>query len=190
MPADVFEQYAGDYDRWFEEHPAEYRSELARVRVLFPPAAPFSLDVGAGSGRFAAPLGIELGVEPSVALCRMARRRGIEVVRAIGEAIPFRDASIPSVLMVTVICFFEDPSRVLAELRRILVPGGAVVIAFIERGGPIHQKYLYEGGKGRFLSCARFYSKEEVLVLLEIAGFRITAVDPRAGFCVIAAQKG
>lgn len=190
VPEDVFERYAEDYDLWFEEHPAEYRSELGRVRALSPPIAPFSLEVGAGSGRFAAPLGIGLGVEPSVALCRMARWRGIEVVRAIGEAIPFRDASIPSVLMVTVICFLEDPSRVLAELQRILVPGGAVVIAFIERGGPIHQKYLYEGGKGRFLSCARFYTKEEVLSLLDNNGFWVTAVDPRAGFCVIAAQKG
>jgi len=190
VPEDVFERYAEDYDRWFEEHPAEYRSELARVRALFPPAAPFSLDVGTGSGRFAAPLGIHIGIEPSSALCRMARRRGIDVVRAIGEAIPIRDASIPSVLMVTVICFLEDPSRVLAELRRILVPGGTVMLAFIERGGPIHQKYLYEGGKGRFLSCARFYTQDEVLSLLENNGFWVTAVDPRAGFCVIAAQKG
>ena len=189
MPEDVFEQYADDYDRWFEEHPAEYRAELARVRVLLPSIVPSSVEVGVGSGRFAAPLGIPLGIEPSPALCRMARQRGIEVIRAIGEAIPFRDASIPSVLMVTVICFLEDPSRVLAELRRILVPGGAVVLAFIERGGPIHKKYLHEGGKGRFLSRARFYSKEEVQALLETAGFRITAVDPRAGFCVIAAQK-
>ena len=191
VPEDVFERYAEDYDRWFEEHPAEYHSELARVRALFPQVTPpFSLDVGVGSGRFAAPLGIELGVDPSLALCRIARQRGVEVVRAAGGAIPFRDASIPLVLMVTVICFLENPSQVLAEIRRILAPGGVLVLAFIERGGPIHQKYLYEGGKGRFLSRARFYARDEVLSLLENNGFWVSAVDPRAGFCVIAAREG
>jgi SAM-dependent methyltransferase len=190
MPDDVFERFAGDYDRWFDEHHAEYQAELERIRALLPPPGPLALEVGAGSGRFAAPLGIRLGIEPSRPLCRMARTRGIEVVRAIGEAIPFRDASISSVLLVTVICFLKEPSPVLAELWRIVAPGGTAVIAFIERGGPIHQKYLHKGGKGRFLSCARFYTQEEVLAFLEIAGFWITAVDPRAGFCVIAAKKG
>lgn len=190
MPESIFEQYALDYDRWFDDHPDEYRLELARVRALFPPATPFSLDVGAGSGRFAAPLGIPLGIEPSRALCRMAQARGIAIVRAAGEAVPFRDASIPSALMVTVICFLEEPSRVLAEIHRILVPGGTLVLAFLERGGPVHRKYLHDSGKGRFLSRARFYSGEEVQVLLRNVGFSVTAMDSRAGFCVIAAQKG
>jgi len=189
MPEDIFEKFAEDYDLWFEDHSSKYQAELARVKALVREPGTFSLEVGVGSGRFAAPLGIRLGIDPSRALCRMARRRGIEVLRARGEAIPFQNGAISSVLMVTVICFLEDPSRVLGELWRILAPGGIAVVAFIERGGKIHQKYLQEEGKGRFLSRATLYTNEEVQALLETAGFQVTATDPRAGFCVIAARK-
>lgn len=189
MPEDIFEEYAEDYDRWFDEHRDEYRNELARIRKVLPPPDNRSIEVGVGSGRFAAPLGITLGIEPSRALCRMARQRGIEIIRGNAETLPIRDKSCSSVLFVTVICFLEDPFPAFRELQRILVPGGFLVVAFIERGGDIHRKYLQEGGKGRFLSRAKFYSSDEVQALLIGTGFRVREVDSRVGFCVLAAQK-
>ena len=189
MPKDMFEEYAEAYDRWFDEHRDEYRNELARIRKVLPPPDNRSIEVGVGSGRFADPLGITIGVEPSRALCRMALQRGIEVIRGRVEALPIRNGSCSSVLFVTVICFLEDPFPAFRELHRILVPGGFLVIAFIERGGNIHRNYLREGGKGRFLSRAKFYSSDEVQALLRDTGFRMEEVDSRVGFCVIAAQK-
>ena len=189
MPGDVFEQFAEDYDRWFEEHRAEYRAELERIRRLFPRPDSRTLEVGVGSGRFAAPLGIPLGLEPSRALGRMARRRGVEVIRGRAESIPLRDGPCSSVLMVTVICFLDDPVPAFEEIHRILVLGGSLVLGFIEREGEVAQKYLHETGKHRFLSRARFYSSGEVRELLGRTGFRVTEVDSRAGFCVIAARK-
>ncbi|MCK8517665.1 class I SAM-dependent methyltransferase [Methanoculleus sp. 7T] len=189
MPEDVFERFAEEYDRWFEEHRAEYHAELARVRRLFPRPDSRAVEVGVGSGRFAAPLGITLGLEPSLALARMARGRGIEVIRGRGEAIPIRDGSCSSVLMVTVICFLDDPVLVFRELHRILVPGGTLVLGFIEREGEIAPKYLHERGKLRFLSRARFYASGEVRHLLGCTGFRVATIDSRAGFSVIAARK-
>ena len=61
LPEDVFERFAEEYDRWFEEHRAEYHAELARVRRLLPCPDSRAIEVGVGSGRFAAPLGIMLG---------------------------------------------------------------------------------------------------------------------------------
>ncbi len=133
MPDDVFEDFAEEYDRWFDEHPDEYFEELARIRQVLPPPDARSIEVGVGSGRFAAPLGIPLGVEPSRTLARMARRRGIEVIRGIAEALPVRSGSCSSLLLVSVICFLADPVAALRELRRILVPGGFLTVAFIER---------------------------------------------------------
>lgn len=186
---DPFEQHAEAYDRWFDEHPAEYRAELARVRQLLPTPDSRTIEVGAGSGRFAAPLGIGIGIEPSRALGRMARRRGIDVVRGRAEVLPLASGACSCVLLVTVICFLEDPVPALRELHRVLAPGGTLVLAFIERGGPIARRYLLKGGKRRFLSHARFYLAGEVTALLEDAGFRVERVDARTGFCVIAAQK-
>ena len=190
MPGDVFEQFAEDYDRWFEEHRAEYHAELARIRRLFPRPDSRALEVGVGSGRFAAPLGVALGLEPSRALGRIARRRGIEVIRGRAESIPIRDGSCSSALMVTVICFLDDPVLAFEEIHRVLVPGGTLVLGFIERDGEVARKYLHEKGKHRFLSRARLYSSDEVRQLLGRTGFRVAEVDSRAGFLVIAARKG
>ncbi len=189
MSDDIFERYADDYDSWFDEHQEEYLAELSRIRQVLPPPDSRSIEVGVGSGRFAAPLGIRIGVEPSRALCRMADRRGIGVIRGRVEALPIRTESCSSVLFVTVICFLDDPGAAFREIHRILSQEGFLVTAFIERDGPIHRKYLLDGGKGRFLSRARFYSQEDVCAFLSETGFDVKKGDARAGFCVIAAQK-
>lgn len=189
MPEDIFEQFADEYDRWFEEHRTDYHAELARIRRLLPRPDSRAVEVGAGSGRFAVALGIPLGIEPSQTLGRMARRRGVEVVRGRAESIPFRDGACSSVLMVTVICFLDDPAPAFREIHRVLAPQGTLIIGFLEREGEVARKYLHEEGKHRFLSRARFYSSGEVQDLLGRTGFRMTGVDSQAGFCVIAAQK-
>jgi len=189
MTEDVFERYACDYDRWFEEHREEYEAELVRIRRILPVPDARAVEVGVGSGRFASPLGIRIGIEPSVTLGCMARRRGIEVIRGITESLPLREESCSSVLMVTVICFLDDPARALNEIFRILMPGGTLVIAFIERDGHIARKCLHEPGKHRFLSNARFYTDSEIMALLRNSGFLVIGIDSRAGFSVIAAKK-
>jgi SAM-dependent methyltransferase len=186
---DVFEEYADDYDRWFDEHRDEYLAELARIRQVLPAPGSRSLEVGVGSGRFAAPLGVPLGIEPSRPLGRMARRRGIEVIRGRAESIPIKDGSCSSVLMVTVICFLDDPEAAFREVHRILAWHGTLVLGFIEREGQVARKYLHEPGKHRFLSRACFYAPDDVLAMLSRTGFQATRIDCRVGFCVIAAQK-
>lgn len=189
MVLDVFEEYAEDYDRWFDEHRDEYLEEMARLREFVPSPDDRSIEVGAGSGRFAAPLGVPLGLEPARALARIARQRGLEVIRGVAEALPLKNGVCSLVLLVTVICYLVDPRPAFLEIRRALRPSGSLVVAFIERGGLIHRKYLQEKVKGRFLSRARFYSTREVETLLLETGFRIVRIDSRAGFCIICAEK-
>jgi len=189
VDGDVFERFAEDYDRWFEERPAKYHAELARIRHFLSHPDTRSIEVGVGSGRFAGPLGIALGLEPSLSLARMARERGIEVILGKGEAIPIRDGACSSVLLVTVICFLDDPVPVFLEVRRILAPRGTLVIGFLEREGEVARKYRHDERKHRFLSRARFYSSGEAQALLERAGFCVIKVESRAGFSVIAAEK-
>jgi SAM-dependent methyltransferase len=188
MTYNVFEVYAEDYDRWFDDHRDEFRAELARIREVFPQPDSRSLEVGAGSGRFAAGLGIPVGIEPSLALCRIARNRGIEVIRGVAEFLPMKSDSCSSLLLVTVICFLHNPEQAFREFHRILVPAGVLAVAFIERGGPIHEKYLLDGEKGRFLSHARFFSPGEVVETLENTGFRVVNISIRAGFGIVIAR--
>jgi SAM-dependent methyltransferase len=190
MPQDVFERYAEAYDLWYEEHQREYQAELARISSVHPALDSYAIEVGVGSGRFAAPLGIPLGLEPSRALAEMARRRGIEVIRGRAECIPLKDGSCSSVLLVTVLCYLDDPSRAFREIHRILSPEGNLIIGFIERGGEIERKYRYRKGKSRFLSHACFYPPGEVQALLTDSGFFVHEIDSKFGFCVLSAGKG
>src|SRR5690625_4128806 len=60
----AYDQRAADYDGWYDDNPALYRAELDLVGDLLEPLRPIGpgLEVGAGTGRFAAPLGIDTGL--------------------------------------------------------------------------------------------------------------------------------
>jgi diaminopimelate epimerase len=59
-----FEKYTSQYEDWFERNKFLYESELAAIREQLPERGK-GIEIGVGSGRFAAPLGIKLGIEPS-----------------------------------------------------------------------------------------------------------------------------
>lgn len=181
----VFDDHAGDYDRWFNEHGAVYDAQVRMLRDAVPRSGS-GLEVGVGSGGFAVPLGIGYGIDPSRELLKMAKSRGIEVVLGEGEHLSYRTGSIGYVLMMTVICFVDDRGALFREAGRVLVPGGILIIGFIERGGEIEKMYRNEKTKGRFLRHARFWTADEVTRLLEEAGFTGITVHQRSrGFCVM-----
>jgi ubiquinone/menaquinone biosynthesis C-methylase UbiE len=79
-------------------------------------------------------------VEPEAAMRRMAsglaRRRGIAVsiVDGTGESIPFPDNSFDSVHVGLVLCSVDDVAATLGEIRRVLAPGGRLVVLEHVRG--------------------------------------------------------
>jgi ubiquinone/menaquinone biosynthesis C-methylase UbiE len=74
----AFNQFAQEYDLWFDAHPYAYQSELEAIR-RFVPNGGTGVEVGVGTGRFSIPFGITIGVEPSESMASVARSRGIEV---------------------------------------------------------------------------------------------------------------
>jgi SAM-dependent methyltransferase len=165
-----FDEQPNDYDAWFEKHPDLYRAELEAVRG-FIPASGSGVEIGVGSGRFAAPLGIPLGVEPAPRMAELARQRGIEVLEAVAEALPFADDSFDFAVMVTVICFLEDVAQAFREVCRVLKPNGTLVIGFIDRESELGRYYSQKKEQSRFYREASFYSVSELVALLTEAGF-------------------
>ena len=78
------------------------------------------------------------GIDPGAKLLDYARdeaaRKGwqTDIREGVGEDIPFADASFDTAVCTFTLCSVADSPRVLAELRRILVPGGRLL--FLEHG--------------------------------------------------------
>jgi len=167
---EIFEKHAAEYDEWFDENEAVYKSEILALRDLIP-AVGIGLEVGVGTGRFAAPLGIGIGVEPARAMADMARKRGINVHEARAEALPFDAESFDFVLMVTTICFLENPLQALNEAKRVLKPEGLIIIGMIDRNSPLGRDYERKKTTSKFYKFANFHSADEVLSWLRSLNF-------------------
>ncbi|BCD61309.1 methyltransferase [Nitratiruptor sp. YY08-26] len=171
MPKEkLFEKNFEYYDRWFDEHDKIYQTELKAIKKILPPFKK-AIEIGVGTGRFAAPLGITLGVEPSHNMAHIAKQRGIEVIEAQAEDLPFADKSFDLVLMVTTICFVDDIDKTLQEAKRILTDDGYLLIAFVDRDSELGKMYEKNKDKSRFYKEATFFSKKEIFKLLKKHGF-------------------
>jgi SAM-dependent methyltransferase len=165
-----FEKLTDHYDHWFEEHSKVYAEELKAIRDVLPPFEN-GIEIGVGTGRFAAPLGIKTGLEPSKKMAKIARDRGIEVIEGIAEAMPLPDNSYDLALFVTTICFVDDAERALEEIYRILRPGGHIVVGFVDKNTPLGRFYQKHKEQSRFYKTAHFFSGAEVMELLKKTGF-------------------
>jgi SAM-dependent methyltransferase len=165
-----FDEQAVEYDAWFEKHRDLYLAELEAVRN-FIPASGSGIEIGVGTGRFAGPLGIPMGVEPSPRMAKLARQRGIKVLEGTAENLPVADNSFDFVVMVTVVCFLDDVTQAFLETFRILKPRGTLIIGFIDRESELGTHYSQKKGQSRFYRDATFYSVSELEALLTKAGF-------------------
>lgn len=203
----VFETAARDYDAWFEDRRPVYESETQALKTLAGPHRR-GLEIGVGAGRFAAPLGIGVGLEPAAAMAAIARQRGSRVIRGLAEALPFHSHAFDLAAMITVLCFLQDPPAALAEATR-LVPAGQLLIGMIDRDSPLGRTYEANREKSKFYRAARFLAVKTVLDWLRELGYgearlcqtifqgsgQISRPEPvqegygQGGFVVIAARK-
>jgi len=97
------------------------------------------LEIGAGTGINVEhyPPGTDVVfTEPEPHMARRLRARGVEVIGAGAEALPFPDASFDTVVSTFVLCTVPDVPATLRELRRVLAPGGQLLFIEHVRGQP------------------------------------------------------
>jgi len=90
-----------------------------------------TLDIGCGTGRNLSLVGAGtrvIGLDPAREPLLAARRRAprVPLVQGDAQALPFRDGTFDTVISGLVFCSVPDPARGLAEVRRVLRPGGAL----------------------------------------------------------------
>jgi arsenite methyltransferase len=141
------------------------------------------LELGFGGGadlRALLDAGVErvVGVDVSGDMVAAARKRyagevGLELHEASVDALPLGDGAVTRAISIHTIYFWPDAAAGARELRRVVAPGGRLVLGFQARskmeGNRIHRHgfTLYEG--------------DEVAALLRDAGFAEVGVRPAAG---------
>ena len=136
-----------DFERWRAGRIWQERQQDDRLRLIarYGGALPGRriLDLGSGMGGTSVALGLAgaapLAFEYNRAYCDIIRLRagryamGLPVVNGAGEQLPFGDASFDLVIAWDVVEHVQDPARLLAELARVLRPGGRVLLTVINR---------------------------------------------------------
>lgn len=166
-----FESFPDRYEAWFEKYRYIYLSELEAVKFFIPKNGK-GIEIGVGSGRFAAPLKIPVGIEPSSKMRSLARIKGIDAIAGIAEALPLRGSHFDYALMVTTICFLDKIDTALNEAYRVLKQHGSLIIGFIDKNSKIGQSYQQKKKESVFYQNASFYSTDEIISYLTETGFK------------------
>lgn len=149
---------------WYRERRHLLRQ---RVRDLAPGQA---LDIGAAGGgntRVLESLGWEvLALEFSAEGAQVARERGLQVIRADAQQLPIADQSLDLVTALDVLEHLPDHERAVAEIHRVLRPGGQLVAAV-----PVDQRLWSEHDVA--VGHQRRYEPAEFLSLLRGSGLEI-----------------
>lgn len=171
------EEVAARYDRWFETPVGALADRYERTlihRLARPRAGERALDVGTGTGHFALDLAARglavTGCDGSETMLQVARAEdaSLDWRYCEAESLPFADEIFDLVLSVTVLEFVRDPARAVAEMYRVAVPGGRVVVGVLNAQSPWAAMYR-ERQEGPF-RCARFYTADEFVNLLGAYG--------------------
>lgn len=165
-----FDSNAADYDNWFDNHPALFQNEQEALSLALPGEGT-GIEIGVGTGRFAKALKIPLGVEPSPAMAQMAIARGITVIKAKGEELPFHSRSFDYAVMITTVCFLYDIPRAFGEAHRIIKKNGFFIIAMIDKDSEIGKQYQAKKATSPWYKDAHFHSVTEITGLMQQAGF-------------------
>ena len=169
----VFDEHVAEYDEWYEKYPEVFKSEVEALRDMLPEGEALSgIEVGLGTGQFAKALGIKEGIEPSPNMRAVAISRGIEVMDAVAESLPYKDLKFDFVLMSFCISYFKELHSPFKEAHRVLKNNGALVIGFLDKNSVIGRAYAEHQADSIFYKHAKFYSVNKVVSELTQAGFR------------------
>jgi ubiquinone/menaquinone biosynthesis C-methylase UbiE len=117
--------------------------------------------------------GFVYGIDQSPIMLEQAQSRNQQAIdagrvylyEATFERLPFEDASVDKILAVNVIYFWQDAASVLAEIQRVLRPGGRIVI-YATEASSMH-RWKFAGP-----DTHRLFTASELSAILERGGFR------------------
>jgi len=173
----VFDVFAERYDAWYDKPfgKSAFNLEKACIELLCNNLRLPFLEIGVGTGRFAEALRIEYGIDRSIGVLRLAKKRGIPVIRGKGEKLPFPNKTFGAVFILVTLCFVDEPVKVLKEASRVLRDDGFLILGLILRESAWAGFYMKKGFAGNiFYKVAKFYSLNELKTILKKSNLKIT----------------
>ncbi len=169
-----FAKVAVDWDRIRAMHVSDRGVEKAMADIIGKNRINAMLDVGTGTGRmlelFAGLAGRAIGVDQSAAMLSIARSnldkhvvRNAQLKQGDIYALPVERDAFDLVLVHQVLHFLDDPARAIREMKRVLAPGGRILIVDF---APHEQEFLRAEHAHRRLG----FGKDEIAHLLGDAG--------------------
>ena len=168
-----FNEHVAEYEEWYRKYPFVFQSEVEAIRELLPAGNNlYGIEVALGTGRFAKELGIKEGIEPSPNMRALALKKGIDVLSAEAEHLPYKDMRFDFVLMAFCISYFDDLPAAFKEARRVLKNGGSLIVGFIDKDSIIGKFYEQRKPDSVFYKQANFYSTKRIIAELKKLGFK------------------
>ena len=140
------------------------------------------LDLGCGTGRYSAALANHfnaqvIAVDRSAKMLAEAGKKSapqVSHVRADGESLPLRDASIDMVFMSMVFHHFDNPLRAMCECRRVLRACGTVCLRAATVNRIATYPYVPFFARSRAILEASLQTQERIEAIFHEAGFELT----------------
>ncbi len=174
---DSMNEHVREYEAWFKKHFYVFRSEVAAIRQLLPAEKNAKgIEIGVGTGRFAKALDIKEGIEPAEEMRIVAEKRGIGVLHATAESIPYKTNYFDYVLMNFCISYLKNLHDAFKEAHRVLKDDGCLIVGFVKENSIIAKDYESRAAKSFFYNEAKFYEPDEVFKALTKAGFTISKI--------------
>jgi len=177
---DRFNRWAGDYDRhWMQRVILEpIQRAVLKLAVEQVPAPGAILDVGCGTGRL---LGLAqsrfpgaklAGVDAAIEMVRQAQASNpggaIQFQQAMAEELPFPDESFDLVFSTMTFHHWGDQSRGIAEIARVLTPGGRWLLAEFVASG-------FVGLIRKVVRLHQFPERADLQELLSMSGLNLVS---------------
>lgn len=186
--------FAGVADQW-DELRSGYFTEAMRDAAIAKAALPAGAvvaDVGTGTGFVLAGLlpqaGALVGFDESEEMLAVARERfagdqRVKLHLAEGEALPAEDETFAAVFANMYLHHAPDPAAAIAEMTRILKPGGKLVVTDLDRH---NQEWMRTAMADRWLG----FERERIQLWYEAAGLQHVEIECAAGTCDCTAPAG
>ncbi|AKA49645.1 SAM-dependent methyltransferase [uncultured archaeon] len=169
---EYFDRNYEDYDQWYDEHPKEFSDQVEFISSILPHGR--GVEIGVGTGRFASKLGVEVGIDLSENMVKLASERGVHAILANAEHLPFDDNEFDYSLNMVTICFLSNPLKTLIEAKRV---SRIVVTVILDRDSEYISNIMKE--RRGFYKFAKFYTRDELVELYKSAGISVIKVKEK-----------